>query len=52
MIQLDQLGETADVADLRERLSWLIRAIRHRRARETDLVFEAINLDLGRSENP
>jgi hypothetical protein len=52
MIQLDQFGENADVADLRERLSWLMRAIRHSRARETDLVFEAINLDLGRSENP
>lgn len=41
-------GEGPDVADLRQRLGWLIQAIRHRRAREADLVYEAITLDLGR----
>jgi hypothetical protein len=41
-------GETTDVTDLRQRLGWLVRAIHHRRARETDLVFEALSLDLGR----
>lgn len=41
-----------DVADLRERLSWLADAIRHRWGRETDLVYEAIRLDLGRADHP
>ena len=40
-----------DVADLRERLSWLADAIRHRWGRETDLVYEAIRLDLGRPDH-
>ena len=40
----------ADSSDVRERLGWLVRAIHHRRARETDLVYEAINLDLGRAK--
>lgn len=39
-----------DFSDLRQRVAWLMRALHHRRARETDLVFEAINLDLGRPE--
>jgi hypothetical protein len=41
--------EAVDFSDLRQRLGWVMRAVHHRRARETDLVFEAINLDLGRS---
>lgn len=49
--QLENLGEEpTDFSDVRERLGWLVRAIYHRRARETDLVYEAINLDLGRNE--
>ena len=40
-----------DVADLRQRLSWLADAIRHRWGRETDLVYEAIRLDLGRADH-
>lgn len=39
--------ETIDVPDVRQRLSWLLGAIRHRWGRETDLVYEAIRLDLG-----
>ena len=46
----DVREDTIDFSDLRLRVDWLMRAIHHRRARETDLVFEAINLDLGRSE--
>jgi hypothetical protein len=42
---------TIDVTDLRERLSWLADAIRHRWGRETDLVYEAIQLDLGRADH-
>ena len=43
--------ETIDVADLRRRINWLADAIRHRQARETDLVYEAIRLDLGRADH-
>jgi hypothetical protein len=46
--QLERLDrDEVDFADLRQRLGWLIRAIHHRRARESDLVFEAVRLDLG-----
>jgi nitrate reductase assembly molybdenum cofactor insertion protein NarJ len=44
--------EGLDVADLRQRLTWLINALRHQRARESDLIyeayFEAFNRDLDR----
>lgn len=30
-----------DVADLRHRLTWVLSAIRHARARESDLIYEA-----------
>jgi len=30
-----------DVADLRQRLGWLLGALRHQRARESDLIYEA-----------
>jgi predicted nucleic acid-binding Zn-ribbon protein len=40
-----------DVADLRERLGALVDAIRRRRERETDLVYEAVRLDLGRADH-
>jgi len=42
---------TIDVADLRERLRWLADAVRHTWERETDLVYEAIRLDLGRADH-
>lgn len=32
---------TIDVADLRQRLSWLLTALHHQRARESDLIYEA-----------
>ena len=42
-------GEDArpDAGDLRERASWIIRSLHHCRARQTDLVYEAIDMDLG-----
>jgi chromosome segregation ATPase len=46
----EQFRDTADapeVADIRERLSWLLKALRHAQTRENELVFEAIGLDLG-----
>lgn len=36
-----------DAADLRQRASWIIGALHHCRARQTDLVYEAIAMDLG-----
>jgi hypothetical protein len=30
-----------DFADLRERLGWVLTALRHQRARESDLIYEA-----------
>jgi uncharacterized coiled-coil DUF342 family protein len=34
-------------ADLRQRMSWLLTALRHHQAKESDLVFEAFNIDIG-----
>jgi hypothetical protein len=46
-----QLAESGaaipDAGDLRQRTGWIISALRHARARQTDLVFEALELDLG-----
>jgi hypothetical protein len=33
--------DDVDVADLRDRLAWLLTALRHQRARESDLIYEA-----------
>jgi hypothetical protein len=50
-----ELGDAADavpdVADLRQRLAWLLNALRHQRGRESDLIYEAyyeaFNADIG-----
>lgn len=34
-------------ADLRQRMSWLLSALRHHQAKEADLVYEAFNVDIG-----
>jgi DNA repair ATPase RecN len=43
---------SVDVADLRERLAWVTTALRHQRARESDLIYEAyyeaFRADLGK----
>lgn len=45
--QIERLeSQDVDYADLRRRLAWVARAVHHRRAREADLVYEAITLDL------
>jgi len=36
-----QESAVTDVADMRERLAWLLTAMRHQRARESDLIYEA-----------
>lgn len=33
--------EAVDYADVRQRLGWLLTALRHQRARESDLIYEA-----------
>ncbi|MFZ0387754.1 MAG: hypothetical protein WAL22_18970 [Solirubrobacteraceae bacterium] len=42
-----------DVGDIRQRLAWLLTGLRHQRARESDLIYEAyyaaFRTDLGRS---
>ncbi|HEU5309525.1 MAG TPA: hypothetical protein VFW97_19545 [Acidimicrobiia bacterium] len=32
---------SADFADIRQRLAWLLAALRHQRSRESDLIYEA-----------
>jgi hypothetical protein len=39
--------ETPNYVDLRQRLGWLLTALRHHQSRETDLIFEAVDTDLG-----
>jgi hypothetical protein len=34
-------GAAVDFADIRQRLAWLLTALRHQRARESDLIYEA-----------
>lgn len=46
-----QLGDhtETDPLDLRHRIAWVVRALHHYRAMETDLVYDAIERDLGAS---
>ncbi len=34
-------------SDIRQRLSWLLTAVKHHQAKEVDLVYEAIQVDIG-----
>lgn len=43
----EDYGSLPDVADIRRRLAWLLDALRHCQSRETDLIFEAIQVDIG-----
>lgn len=45
--QMETAGSDVAAADVRHRVGWIINALRHCRARQTDLVFEALTLDLG-----
>lgn len=49
---LDDSAGNPDAADIRQRLAWLLGALRHQRARESDLIYEAyyeaFNRDLAR----
>jgi chromosome segregation ATPase len=55
--ELDEPGtEGADYADVRQRLSWVLTALRHQRSRESDLLYEAyydaFDSDLGPQRHP
>jgi hypothetical protein len=54
--ELDREPADLEVADLRQRLAWLLTALRHQRARESDLIYEAyyeaFNRDLERDAQP
>lgn len=40
--ELEEAGDAdPDFADIRQRLAWLLTALRHQRARESDLIYEA-----------
>lgn len=40
--ELEERGEDGiDFADIRQRLAWVLAALRHQRARESDLIYEA-----------
>lgn len=48
----DQLAAAAKrtntaFADLRQRMDWLLSGLKHHQAKETDLIYEAINVDIG-----
>lgn len=36
-----QAGQRADFTDIRQRLTWVLAGLRHQRARESDLIYEA-----------
>jgi hypothetical protein len=40
-LQGEVLDAPADFADIRQRLAWLLTSLRHQRARESDLIYEA-----------
>ena len=48
--------ENLDFSDVRQRLAWLLTALRHQRARESDLIyeayFEAFRAELAADERP
>jgi hypothetical protein len=48
--------DRTDFADVRQRLSWLLTALRHQRARESDLIYEAyhdaFDIELGGEPDP
>lgn len=44
-------GQAVDFADIRQRLAWVLAGLRHQRARESDLIYEAY-YDAFRSDIP
>lgn len=55
--ELEDRGEAVpDFPDIRQRLAWLLTALRHQRARESDLIYEAFadafDVELGADGTP
>jgi len=44
--QFESPGES-NVSEIRQRLAWLLSALRHFQAQESDLIYEAFNVDVG-----
>ena len=47
--QIKDAAETQQIgfADLRQRMDWLLSGLKHHQAKESDLVYEAFNIDIG-----
>jgi uncharacterized protein YdcH (DUF465 family) len=47
--QIKDATETQQIgfSDLRQRMDWLLSGLKHHQAKESDLVYEAFNIDLG-----
>jgi hypothetical protein len=49
-------ADPPDVADVRQRVAWMLSALRHQRARESDLIYEAyyeaFRTDVGEGDRP
>jgi len=45
-LQTADLDDPATIADTREQLRWLMTALHHHRAREADLIFSALDIDI------
>jgi DNA repair ATPase RecN len=43
---LESSADPQAISEVRERVRWLMGAIRHHREREADLVFDALEIDL------
>ena len=39
-----------ETGEIRQRLAWILTAIRHFQSKETDLIFEALSLDIGAAD--
>jgi hypothetical protein len=55
--ELEPVGEDSpDIADVRQRVAWVLSALRHQRARESDLIYEAyyeaFQTDVGEGDRP
>ena len=46
LVETSKRSNTA-FADLRQRVDWLLSGLRHHQAKEVDLIFEAMNVDIG-----
>ncbi len=47
--QIKDSSQNAELgfSDLRQRMTWLLAGLKHHQAKESDLIYEAINVDIG-----